>query len=140
MVSHVCSGLGLTLDDGHGRFDCAYLMLAGVRLCEAARPHFWGGGAQFEVLGTARADSGVPGPVRKLGHLVLRFLGTLNDTGCHRRAENGVGTHGLDLAWAKGEKQGELRLGGEALACSVGHWLGLVGAIAGRDETRWPDL
>ena len=56
-----------------------------------------GGGAQFEVLGTARADSGVPGPVRKLGHLVLRFLGTLNDTGCHRRAENGVGTHGLDL-------------------------------------------
>lgn len=32
-----------------------------------------------------------PGPVQRLGHLVLRLLDTFGATGCHRRAENGVG-------------------------------------------------
>ena len=76
MVAHVCSGLGLTLDDGHGRFDCAYLMLAGVRLCEASEPHSGGGGAQSEVPGTAGTVLGVPWPAWRLEAETIWFLGS----------------------------------------------------------------
>lgn len=59
--------------------------------------------------------------------------------GCHGRTENGVGTQGLDLAQAEGEKKGELCLGPsgwrESSACLQAACLAWwIQAVAGSAE------
>ena len=82
--------------------------------------------------GTARALSGISwdcGLCRGPSHLVL---GHADD----RRAENRVGTCGLDLAWGRRGKQrnsGWVPQERESLACFGGQ-LGLVEAMAGSTE------
>ena len=44
--------------------------------------------------------------MQRPGHLAFRLLGTTGTTGCPGRAENGVGTCGLDLAWGQRGKVG----------------------------------
>lgn len=67
-----------------------------------------GGEAQSEFLGTTGAGSGIPGPVQKPEQSGSQNLGHPDAAGNHRRAENRVETHWLDLAQAKGEKRGAL--------------------------------
>jgi hypothetical protein len=58
----------------HGNLYCTYHASAG--LWEAMGHRSRGGGAQSEVPGTAGAGSGVLRTASRLGHLVLRLLGT----------------------------------------------------------------
>lgn len=62
----------------------------------------WGGEAQSEALDMARTGSGFLGLQGGQGHLVLRLLNIQALLGCLRRAENRMGTRGLDLARARG--------------------------------------
>lgn len=79
--THSATGFGLPGEAGHRSLTALtpHWCQAGVGLLEAAGHHSGGGGAQFEVLG----HQGI--------------------TGCHRRAEKGVGARGLGIAWAEGE-------------------------------------
>ena len=83
------------------------------------------GEAQYEVLGTVWACSGVPGPSRMPEtsgfYLVLVYLGT---HGCLRNVENGLGMHRMYLARGWGEKEG---------SCS---WV-LLGGVFGLGLTWW---
>ena len=84
---------------------------------EAVGHCFRAGGAQSEVPGTLEVTRGYPGLQQGWGRLVLGHPGT---AGNRRRAENGVGAHGLDLTWGQGVK-------GEP-------WLDLWGGILGLSE------
>ena len=65
-------------------------------------------GTPLRYPGTARADSGVPGSAERPGPSGSQALGHPGATGSHRRAENGVGVWGLDLA--KGQRGEEWRV------------------------------
>ena len=92
------------------------------------------GEAQYEVLGTVWACSGVPGPSRMPEtsgfYLVLVYLGT---HGCLRNVENGLGMHRLYLARGWGEKDGScsgILLGG-VLGLGLTWWQIWLGAQRG---------
>lgn len=56
-----------------------------------------------EVLGTDGAGLGVPEPLRRPVPSGSQDFGHPGISGCHGRAENGVGAHGLDLDQGRGE-------------------------------------
>lgn len=99
----------------------------GVRLREVKGHCFEVGKAQFEVPGLAKAGSGVPEPAGMLGQSSSWALGYPGTTGSWGRAENGVGAHGLELAWGEGLKRGDSGcIPRGVLGLSIVHWLGLV--------------
>ena len=64
------------------------------------RIHGTQGEHSLRSLGTARVGLGGPRPAQRPGMAGSRTLGYWDATGCGRRAENGVGARGLDLAWS----------------------------------------
>jgi hypothetical protein len=98
-----------------------------------------GVGKQSGVPRTAGDGSGVPGPARRLVSSDSQALGHPGTTGSLRRAENGVGARGLDLALGRGGKRGSAPAGScgiEFLACQpqqVWAWLGGGCGWEGRD-------
>jgi hypothetical protein len=89
-----------------------------------------------EVPGTAEVGSGVPEPAGRPGPSVPQALGYPGTAGSCGRAENGVGTHGLDLARSHGQKEGNSNWipQGGVLGLLMAGWLGLV-VVTGSTES-----
>lgn len=88
--------LGLLREAGYGKLDYAYSELL-VGRCQAVgncETQLGGGEAQPESRAQSRLAWGVPGPARRMGHLILRLLGIQVPLGCCGIAENRVRGHG----------------------------------------------
>ena len=77
----------------------------------------------------------VSGPARRTEQSISQALGDPDTTECRKRAENGVGAKGLNLAQGGGGKEGSSAWVPQrkSLAYSAGGWLGLV-VLAGNKE------
>lgn len=98
MASRVrfATGLGLFREAGCKKFDQATGRVLG---CEKPLRNTALG------VGKCSMSTGVPGPARRPGCQILRLLVVRALLEWCRRAENRVGTSGLDLAWGEEERR-----------------------------------